>query len=973
MLKKLWQQWCEAPNDEWDPDMFTPKLKSKSRVHTSSVSAPSEQVAPPPPISLATASGGNTQVYSGTNKSLCNLMPYDSPMRTKVLTMSREDRPSVRPQWEGGPAETSMVSPMVMAEIDGGLYDSREHATFANERRVYTGKWTDPVTDKTYHTFEDDPPPPTGEYQTQGGRHSLRRLQGVDSQTGPYEGLHKQEVSFKDDPEEEPDVERLQDRASLMRQVERSLELNQHSYRPDGNETGEWTKNPAGYVGQQNMVRHTPYLPPTTRGQAENAWGAPCEAQHPHVHDPSSLAQNVHVRETYAEQENPDIMGAGGVNVGGEHVVQQTPEWRQTSRDETGKAGVSFSSSGPQSGQALPKVHAVRSAGVAEEAPPTGASSAHHPAQAVAPHMEASGHNLWMGDAMPMGGGRSHGSIVAVDAHQLPTCREESAPLEAPREFPQNAPVNPAQREREGGRDRAHAAVEHPRVQHHRAGERVEPRVQLAQKLHVAGEERQGADDAHVPLSRVSANVYDVGTDSTRDTHNDSVRGTAVFEAPAPQGHAQDDRVTMPEIQLAVEEEPITALPTALNVRSGSLVRPTPLRFSETSAFDTQKHVQQRQGGDIRLYTEESQRMPDLEHLQDPGLPSHNAIGLVRTETGQVALPTQREQDDRGTDAQRGATVPEIRNPPMHAVQGSSVARDDGEAPPPIMLQQQQSAHEPVYGIPHGPTASAHLRGTQRGRWEDARPVHALKQDMQHVAIHPDVASARTQREHGQATTSIKAGEGARHDPDITTRTRTDRELAGVQSLAGYSVGERHDAEVVLRKEDGAAPLPPQVESAMHVAPMEGAVDRLTRNTEDPGRELSTHAGHGARLYASSEVREPFKYAHVASPRAAYHEGPHEVETHRGELTRGPNANKITAEREPGMGEGYVDRTSCPAHVENYDPRKAEKMERITSPSFSMVVTDRQIPESTQKRSQTQDLGEAWLERSRSPPANSTR
>ena len=136
---------------------------------------------------------------------------------------------------------------------------------------------------------------------------------------------------------------------------------------------------------------------------------------------------------------------------------------------------------------------------------------------------------------------------------------------------------------------------------------------------------------------------------------------------------------------------------------------------------------------------------------------------------------------------------------------------------------------------------------------------------------------------------------------------------------------------------------------------------------------MATHAGHGATLYAPTEVREPFKYAHVASPRSAYHEGPQEVETYRGELTRGPNVNKITAEREPGMGEGYVDRASCPARVENHNPRKAEKMERITSPSFSMMVTDRQIPASTQQRSQTRDLGEAWLERSRSPPANSTR
>ena len=120
-------------------------------------------------------------------------------------------------------------------------------------------------------------------------------------------------------------------------------------------------------------------------------------------------------------------------------------------------------------------------------------------------------------------------------------------------------------------------------------------------------------------------------------------------------------------------------------------------------------------------------------------------------------------------------------------------------------------------------------------------------------------------------------------------------------------------------------------------------------------------------------MREPFKYAHVSSPRAAYSDGPHEVEVHRGELTRAPNANKITAEREPGMGEGYVDRSTCRAHVDNHDPRKAEKMERITSPSFSMMVTDRQIPASTQQRSQTRDLGEAWLERSRSPPANSTR
>lgn len=252
-----WLLGIDAATDKWDPHQFT--VEGKGALPAVGL-AEAAAAAPPPP-----------------QPSLCSTFHYRNPSSQDPM---RVDQPPLRCQRSAWLEEEVTHFPtgtsIRVNQLEPGLYDETQHNSFRTERRVYKGRRKDRFTGKMVDLYEDDPPPPNGDFQTFGGKHALRRLQGDDLSQAPYEGLQRQETTFAEEPM--PDTVADQavaaERHTEMERIHRDIVFNQDGKTPFDEPYRKQDAYPVGYIGRQNMLRHTPVLPPTARETITGCSGA---------------------------------------------------------------------------------------------------------------------------------------------------------------------------------------------------------------------------------------------------------------------------------------------------------------------------------------------------------------------------------------------------------------------------------------------------------------------------------------------------------------------------------------------------------------------------------------------------------------------------------------------------------------------------------------------------------------------------
>lgn len=249
-----WLLGIDASTAKWDPHQFT--VEGKAALPAVGLA---EAAAPPQPPSL------------------CSTFHYRNPSAQDPM---RVDQPPLRCQRSAWLEEEVTHFPtgtsIRVNQLEPGLYDETQHNSFRTERRVYKGRRKDRFTGKMVDLYEDDPPPPNGDFQTFGGKHAMRRLQGDDLSQAPYEGLQRQETTFAEEPM--PDTVADQavaaERHTEMERIHRDIVFNQDGKTPFDEPYRKQDTYPVGHIGRQNMVRHTPVLPPTARETITGCSGA---------------------------------------------------------------------------------------------------------------------------------------------------------------------------------------------------------------------------------------------------------------------------------------------------------------------------------------------------------------------------------------------------------------------------------------------------------------------------------------------------------------------------------------------------------------------------------------------------------------------------------------------------------------------------------------------------------------------------
>ncbi len=970
MLSGLLQQW-KTSTGEWSEDKFSlgDRRGEQAPHEVSLVQAPAQRPPlppqqagealaaerPPPEVSLAAQGGGGLNPYKQGSGSTCSIFPYDSPMRTKVLQMQEPVPASKVPWTDKVEAQATMPVPMVMSNIDSSLYNSRENEMFPNERRIYTGTWENPVDGKSYHTFEDAPPPPRGEYQTQGGVASMRRLQGYEAGKAPNEGHRKQEVNFADDPAPEPHMDASMDRQRLHRMVNRDMALNKNDESVEGQ---QMTRHPTGYVGRQNMVRHKPFMAPTVRGTVPEQERREGYSGVERSHNADTLRKGLRPgRQGVGEKMRPMVGGAGpGGGGSGESRARRAPH---THRYDTGPEGVPLASGGVTESSTQRQRSRVRSSGVAECEPgvhgagrPTGqAGVAAQPADAP---LSLRGRGA---AAEPV-----QGAIPVVDAEQAGRrapqlrCRKggERATRreagEAPfRQMPGEGSAEPlpptvqlmgVSTQREGQGEPGGMRPPQLRRRHVGAGS-----VAAAEKVTRTRERTAGA----APLGTLEAPAA-VGAggaavaphQSTRKGHEkEEADGPVLLETLEDGGTAQRPHLFRPIPQRAAAGETAGAAEGAAALPPGA--------GGESAGVAPS-------GRERGHHTEREARRP---LRPAPEASSTMGVAPLAPSAEHAPLPTQRGATDGGV--------------------------------PVMLLQQHQQSHEPIFALPiAGSYGSYDLPLTQRGEAAPAVPASGGA-GKEHASVMPEVAPDRTQRgelgaaavpQRAEAPSAHPAPQPTDHEarPGKGRGREAGRETVGLASSAAGSSGAT------------AAPQQrqPARRQAAHAGPGSGGA----------GAPMVGGDGHGAegRVDPSVEVRRTRQEAAPTAPQLeaplrpgqpalapqvdlvdtrivserepALASGGSEAVPSRASATREPHGKKLTAAHDPVPGEEGTDRQRSDPLNTAYNPRKAGAVmrERIGSPTLSMAVTERMVPESgVRRRKGGQELGEQWLERARSP------
>ena len=248
-------------HQKWDARKYNfeeEEEKSKSNVQQTSTTL-LERTPPNPP----------RRAVDPSTMSQCNNFHYASPLRALPLRQAEPALPCQRSKLvsdhSASFAYAQYGAGVTATAVDVHTYNNTRQNALPSERTILKEKRVDPYDGKRYTLYEDDIPPPNGEFQTLGGTEMMRRLQGYQAGEPPNEGIEKKETNFAAAPA--PDI--LADQALSARRheemdyIERDIVMNKNgemSCEP------EVIRNPVGVLGsKQVMLRFNPYVPETTR------------------------------------------------------------------------------------------------------------------------------------------------------------------------------------------------------------------------------------------------------------------------------------------------------------------------------------------------------------------------------------------------------------------------------------------------------------------------------------------------------------------------------------------------------------------------------------------------------------------------------------------------------------------------------------------------------------------------------------
>ena len=228
--------------------------------------------APPPPSKESVLLERERGREPPPQQSMCSSMMHtESTLRSKAL---RQQQPALdcfkNDEFHASeacyaPAYSCSINSA--AETSPDLYDNTRHDALPGDRKVFCGKWKDPLSGIHYNMYNDAPPPPNGDFKTSGGERAMNRLQGYYASKPYNDGIVKQEVNFKAAPV--PDI--LIDQAVSARRHEHMDYLHRDISQNRNDDmlfVSEQGKDPVGMLGtKQCMLRFPPKVPQTARNE----------------------------------------------------------------------------------------------------------------------------------------------------------------------------------------------------------------------------------------------------------------------------------------------------------------------------------------------------------------------------------------------------------------------------------------------------------------------------------------------------------------------------------------------------------------------------------------------------------------------------------------------------------------------------------------------------------------------------------
>ena len=192
-------------------------------------------------------------------------VPYDDPLNHAIV-----DHNKARPWDKSITADRPMI-PCSQTTCESSVYSSYLYKrNFENDRLAYTGTYTNTMTGETFDTFENDPPPPTGNYQNLANPRRLELMQGGPRSTDLQQKRQEVRNGMQDVAFPEARFVQNDQRHELTNFVNRDMALNMNSFKPHGTYQGDvetWDRagGATGYVGHVKMRRDLPFMDATQR------------------------------------------------------------------------------------------------------------------------------------------------------------------------------------------------------------------------------------------------------------------------------------------------------------------------------------------------------------------------------------------------------------------------------------------------------------------------------------------------------------------------------------------------------------------------------------------------------------------------------------------------------------------------------------------------------------------------------------
>ena len=273
----LWfgyQEFNKKDDGPWDPNRYS--VKKVQTTHTTQQRRQPEQA--------MVAAPQHPQHPQHHHK---NIEHHHPPKPSQVALCAQVDRYQVdrghhslhtneyRP-WDIPVVTDQPVMPGARSNMGYSLFnDNAYRRDFENDRMVAEGPFVNSMTGQVYQGYTMAPPPPTGDHHSLTNPRTLERLQGWGSL---FEKPVRQDVNFRDPtmPEqrflEGPNGIDTRKQVAMRSNRDISMNMNGFTACEGGVQPMPSKGQAAGYVGKQQMTRHTPFMPATMRQTNTPRW-----------------------------------------------------------------------------------------------------------------------------------------------------------------------------------------------------------------------------------------------------------------------------------------------------------------------------------------------------------------------------------------------------------------------------------------------------------------------------------------------------------------------------------------------------------------------------------------------------------------------------------------------------------------------------------------------------------------------------